>query len=152
MHLWEAVLSGIGGTALMTLFVYAVSIITHKRLKVVKILGTMLTYQTTPDKGLSDSPLAIATGIIAHYAVGIIFALTFMLLWDFNIGQPTLPYGLVYGFICGTIGIGIWKIYLDVHSDPPAISVKPYLITILIGHIVFGAGVIATYKILEIWV
>ena len=66
MNIITAIAAGIGGTAVMTAFIYLLSYITHKRLKVVKILGTMLTFQTTPDKETSEHSSAIVVGLLGH--------------------------------------------------------------------------------------
>jgi hypothetical protein len=88
MNIITAIAAGIGGTAVMTAFIYLLSYITKKRLKVVKILGTMLTFQTTPDKQTSEHSSAIVVGIIGHYLVGIIFSLIYYWLWTNGIGKP----------------------------------------------------------------
>jgi hypothetical protein len=148
MNIWIAIAAGIGGTAVMTAFIYILSYITQKRLKVVKILGTMLTFQTTPDKGLSESNFAIATGIIGHYLVGIIFSLIYHWLWSRGIGSPNLITCAVYGFISGVVGIGVWRLFFAIHPNPPAVPLKSYIISILTAHIFFGLGVWATIQLL----
>ncbi|HEY9006180.1 hypothetical protein [Ohtaekwangia sp.] len=135
------IFSGITGTATMTAFLYLLSYITHKRLKVVKILGTMLTFQTTPQRGLSDSTFAIVTGIAAHYLVGILFAFIWHLLWQHGIGSPTLLICMLYGFIFGAFGILVWRIFFAIHPHPPDVPLRSYIPSILIGHVFFGIGV-----------
>ncbi len=143
-----AVLTGISGTAMMTLFLYLVSYVTHKPLKVVKILGTMLTFRTTPGKGLSNSPLSIGIGILAHYLIGIAFAFVLILLCKNTLLEPTLTSVLVFGLLCGLFGIAVWKLFFILHPDPPHIPLKQYLIVLLLGHIVFGFGIWIVYVFL----
>lgn len=143
-------LSGIAGTALMTLFLYLLALATRRQLKVVKILGTLITNQTTPQGGLSNSPLAIWTGIVAHYLVGILFAFCYYFLWNLGIGAPTIPSGMVFGFVSGLFGIAIWTIVFHFHPNPPHnVSLKIYLPTLVIAHIVFGIGVNIAYAALR---
>lgn len=148
MNIITAIAAGIGGTAVMTAFIYLLSYITQKRLKVVKILGTMLTFQTTPDKETSEHSSAIVVGIIGHYTVGIIFSVIYYLLWTHGIGKPDFITCAIYGFISGIIGIIVWRIFFAIHPNPPAVPLKDYIPAILIGHIFFGAGVWATLQLL----
>ena len=142
-------LSGIAGTALMTLFLYLLTLVTQRQLKVVKILGTLITNQTTPQGGLSNSPLAIWTGIVAHYLVGILFAFCYYFLWNLGIGAPTIPSGMVFGFVSGLFGIAIWTMVFHFHPNPPHnVSLKVYLPALVMAHIVFGMGVNIVYAAL----
>jgi uncharacterized membrane protein YagU involved in acid resistance len=148
MNILTAIAAGIGGTAVMTAFIYLLSYTTKKRLKVVKILGTMLTFQTTPDKQTSEHSSAIVVGIIGHYLVGIIFSVIYYLLWTHGIGKPDLMTCAIYGFISGIVGIIVWRIFFVLHPNPPAVPLKDYIVSILIGHIFFGAGVWLTIQLL----
>jgi hypothetical protein len=138
--LLSAIIIGIVGTALMTLFMYAMSYLTKRKVKVVKILGTMLTFQTTREKGLSNSASAILTGLIVHYIIGILFAIVYLFSLQHAIIVPSLLYSLIYGFIAGIIGIGFWRLFFLIHPNPPSVSLKTYLLDLVIGHVVFGLG------------
>lgn len=148
MNILTAIAAGIGGTAVMTAFIYLLSYITHKRLKVVKILGTMLTFQTTPDRQTSEHSSAIVAGVTGHYLVGIVFSLIYYWLWTTGIGNPDIITCTVYGFISGVVGIIVWRIFFAIHPNPPAVPLKDYIVSILIGHIFFGAGVWLTIQLL----
>lgn len=140
---------GMGGTALMTLFLYVLDYaMGEKRLKVVKVLGTMLTGKTTAVKGLSDSPWAILIGLAGHYGVGIVFAAIFILLEAHGVCSFTYLHGLLYGGMAGLTGIIVWRIYLYLHPYPPILNIPLYLSGIFIGHLIFGIGMILTYQIL----
>jgi len=149
---WLTIFAGISGTAVMTAFMYIVSYITKKRFKVVKILGTMLTFQTTPARGLSDSPWAIVTGIAAHYLVGILFAMVWHWLWSKGIGSPTLLICMLYGFIFGLFGILIWQLFFAIHPFPPDVPLKEYMVSILSGHLFFGVGVYCVFMVVRVHV
>jgi hypothetical protein len=148
MNILTAVVAGIGGTAVMTAFIYLLSYITQKRLKVVKILGTMLTFQTTPDKQTSEHSSAIVVGILGHYFVGIVFSLIYYWLWTNGIGKPDILTCAIYGFISGIVGIIVWRIFFAIHPNPPSVPLKDYIVSILIAHIFFGIGVWATHQLL----
>lgn len=136
---------GVVGTLLMTLFMYGIGYFTKNRLKVVKILGTMLTFSTTSSGGLSDRPLAIGVGWVAHLSVGLLFTWCFHLLWEWGVGSPTLLHGLLFGLAFGLIGIMGWYAFFTVYPHPPDISLPPYLLTLLVAHVVFAFGVIFTH-------
>src|SRR4051812_8688055 len=119
MKLLSAIISGIAGTAFMTLFMYVLSYITKRRLKVVKILGTMLTIYSNPEGKLSESNKAITVGILSHYGVGIFFSICYIILWRNNIGKPDLINAFIFGTINGIFGIFIWRLFLFLHPSPP---------------------------------
>lgn len=128
---------------------YLLTLITDRAMKVVKILGTMITFKTTPGGGLSDSSLAIMSGFIAHCLIGICFAVCYLLLWRRGIGSPDFVYALLFGFVNGLAGLLLWRVLFAVHPDPPGIALKPYLISLLIAHIVFAIVVVYTFRLLH---
>jgi hypothetical protein len=146
MKFYYSIIGGILGTLLMTLFSYFIAYITHKPTKVVKVLGTMLTNQTTPEGGLSNKLSAILIGILAHYLVGIGFTFIYFYLWPNRDSEASFFQSLLFGFLCGVFGIIVWKIFFLLHPNPPEISLPVYLLNILIGHLFFGIGIFITYK------
>ncbi|WP_460977807.1 DUF6789 family protein [Spirosoma knui] len=146
MKFLEIIIAGIAGTALMTLFMYIMTFFTERVMKVTKILGTMLTFETSPDGKLSDSKRAIAVGILAHYTIGIAFALAYYLLWSLHIGRPDIQSGIWFGVGSGLVAIVSWFSFFAMHPKPPAIQLKPYLLSLFVAHIVFTYGVILTYN------
>lgn len=133
----------------MTAAMYLLAIVTKDRFKVVKILGTMLTFQTTREKGLSEKPSAIAVGLVAHYLVGIGFASVYSWLWLENIVQANFVYTTLMGFVNGLIAALGWSIFIAMHPNPPRLPLKSYLIAITAGHVFFAYGIWMTYAILE---
>jgi len=143
------VVAGITGTALMTAFVYLVSQITGKQLKVIHVLGTMLTGQTTPGKNISSNPSAFMIGIAVHYLVGILFAFIYHWLWSIGLGRPDILNGLLFGFINGFIASAGWRFFFAIHQNPPLIDLKNFLLVIFLAHIVFGIGVVLAYNVFQ---
>jgi hypothetical protein len=147
MDISNLVIAGLVGTAVMTLFMYGMTFLTDRVMKVIKILGTMLTFQTTAKGGLSDSSWSIMVGTIAHYVVGLSFALVYYEIWRAGLGEPNLRFGVIAGFISGLVGILGWRVYFALHPRPPQIvPLKSYLITLLAAHVVFGVSVALTYR------
>jgi hypothetical protein len=145
---WRAVLAGIGGTIVMTAFMYLVNLFSNKRLKVVDILGTMLTGKTRAGGTLSYSPKAIVTGLVAHFTVGIVFALAYLGLWLLGVGGPYLLSSIIFGAVSGVVAVFVWRTFFFVHSRPPAIEINAYLVAIFFAHIVFAVEVVVCYRML----
>lgn len=142
--------AGIIGTAIMTAAMYLIAYATKERFKVVKVLGTMLTFQTTPHKGLSNAASAIAVGIIAHYMVGIGFTFIYEWLWSERIINPNLLNASWMGFINGIVGALGWKLFFAIHPNPPGLPLSSYLIAITFGHVFFACGMLVSFLIMGI--
>ncbi len=131
--------AGIIGTIAMTFCMYLATFILKKTMKVVKILGTMLTFETTEEGKLTEKPFSIFIGIITHYLVGIFFVIIYYFLWKNGIGKPDFIYGAIFGFLSGVFGIIVWRIFFAIHPNPPKnINLKDYFINLVIAHIIFG--------------
>lgn len=143
--LFETILAGIIGTAFMTLGMYALAGITSDHFKVVKVLGTMLTGQTTSEGGLSEKTSAIIVGILAHYLVGIGFSFVYTWIWQEQLMEMTFQSATLMGFVNGLIGAAGWRIFFAIHSRPPVMRLPQYLLAIALGHILFGQGIFATH-------
>ena len=143
MKFLYAIPAGLAATAAMTAFLYLLSFLTHRVMKVVKILGTMITRRTQPDGSLSDATSTKVIGNIAHYLVGIFFAVVYLALWDSGVGLVTASWGLLFGLAHGIIAMLMWYFFFMLHPNPPIIPLKTYLLTLIAAHIVFGF--VATY-------
>jgi hypothetical protein len=144
---WLAVIaaSGVIGTATMTLFMYGMTFLTDRVMKVTKILGTMITCQTQDDGGLSERKTAIIAGTILHYLVGIGFVFAYHILWFLGVGQPDFVNGLILGMASGMLAVIFWSTFFAVHPFPPEVQLKLYLPTLFLAHFVFALTAIAAY-------
>ncbi|MHA6249701.1 hypothetical protein ACXYMU_17290 [Pontibacter sp. CAU 1760] len=138
MKLLYALLGGLAATAAMTAFLYLLSFATHRVMKVIKILGTMLLSRTHPDGSLSDAVSTKAVGTVAHYAVGVFFALFYLALWDAGVGLLSASWGLLLGLAHGLVAMVVWYFYFMIHPKPPLLALKTYLLTLIFAHMVFG--------------
>jgi hypothetical protein len=143
------VVAGIVGTAYMTLGMYLLAGITGDHFKVVKVLGTMLTFQTTDDSALSDRKSAIWTGIVTHYFVGISFSFLYAWLWKKDIIEMNFLHATWLGLLNGIIGAIVWRIFIGVHPRPPQLPISQYLIAIALGHVLFAHGIYATHLLMS---
>ncbi|MFD2246014.1 hypothetical protein [Pontibacter ruber] len=149
MKLLHAILAGLAGTAAMTAFLYLLSFATHRVMKVVMILGTMLTGRTGPDGSISEAGSTKVVGNAAHYLMGIVFAIGYLALWDSEVGLPTAGWGLLFGLGHGLLAMVLWYLFLMVYPKPPRIPLRTYLITLIFAHIVYGFVVAYTFYLLE---
>ncbi|ARS37620.1 hypothetical protein [Pontibacter actiniarum] len=148
MKFLDAAVAGIAGTAAMTAFLYLLSFLTHRVMKVVRILGTMLLNRTRPDGSLSELTGTKVAGTIAHYGVGIFFAVIYLALWDSGVGLPTASWGLLFGLAHGLVAMLVWYFFFMMHPRPPLIKLRTYLTTLIFAHIVFGFVTSYTYHLL----
>lgn len=148
MKFLYAIPAGLAATAAMTAFLYLLSYLTHRVMKVVKILGTMLLRRTQPDGTLSDATSTKVVGTIAHYLIGIFFAVIYLALWDSEVGFITASWGLLFGLAHGIIAMVIWYFFFMMHPNPPIVPLRSYLLTLIAAHIVFGFVVTYTYYLL----
>ena len=145
MKFLDAILASLAGTAAMTAFLYLLSYATHRVMKVIKILGTMLLFRTQPDGSLSDALSTKVVGTLAHYSIGAFFAIVYLALWDSGVGLISFSWSLLFGLANGIAGMFAWYFFFMVHPKPPLIKLKTYLLTLLVAHIVFACVTFYTY-------
>ncbi|WP_162053823.1 hypothetical protein [Pontibacter pamirensis] len=148
MKFLYAVIAGLAATAAMTAFLYLLSYATHRVMKVTKILGTMLLSRTQPDGSLSDAGSTRTVGNIAHYAVGIFFALMYLAAWNSGVGLLTASWGLFLGLGHGIIAMVVWYFFFMVHPKPPLLKLRTYLSRLILAHVIFGFVVTYTFHLL----
>ncbi|PQA59523.1 hypothetical protein [Siphonobacter curvatus] len=149
MNISELLVASIAGTSLMTLFMYLMSFLTDYKTKVINVLGTLLTFQTKPSGELSYSPLAVAVGTVAHYAVGFAFALAYGWLWSEEVLQPNLWGILILGTVSGILAVIFWWSFFKIHPKSPDLKLSAYLTAIFLAHYFFVAGVVWCYNFLR---
>ncbi|MGF1636882.1 MAG: hypothetical protein ACFCUU_07400 [Cyclobacteriaceae bacterium] len=143
------VIAGLVAAAAMTLYLDVMSLIIVANLKVVKILGTMVTSETTAEGLVSQSSRALGWGYGLHYLVGFIFSWAFFyLLLKFPKIKLNLKSALWLGIIAGCIGVTVWRVFFALHPYPPAIDLKVFLINIFIGHIVYAFTLVTIKRVI----
>ena len=148
MKFIHVILASLAGTAAMTAFLYLLSYATHRVMKVIKILGTMLLFRTQPDGSLSDAFSTKVVGTIAHYGVGAFFAVMYLALWDSGLGLVSASWSFLFGLANGIVGMFAWYFFFLVHPNPPRIKLKTYLLTLIVAHIVFAFITFYTYYLI----
>ncbi|MFD2513807.1 hypothetical protein ACFSRY_08000 [Pontibacter locisalis] len=148
MKLLYAILAGLAATAAMTAFLYLLSFLTHRVMKMIRIMGTMVMNRTQPDGSLSEAVSTKVVGTIVVYLMGILFALVYLAVWDADIGLITASWGLFLGLANGIIAMIMWYFFFMLHPRPPLIKLRTYLLTLIAAHIVFGFVVTYVYHLL----
>jgi len=141
------IIAGITGTILMTAFIHAWTYLTGFEYRVPNILGTLITMSTKPSGKLSEHMPVIITGYFFHFLTGILFSFIYYFLWDYYLGQPEWADILLLGCASGFAAVAIWYNLLRLHPLTPRLKRKSYLLLVFLGHFVFTAGVIASWKI-----
>ncbi len=139
-------ISGITGTILMTIFMKIASVVSGYHLHVPQILGTLITMDTQPSGKVSNKTKVLALGYVLHFAMGILFAITYLQLWQNGIGAPTGGYAFLFGLINGIFAVVIWYMLIKLHPLAPSIRLPVFLFCILIAHIIYAYGVVYTYR------
>lgn len=149
MQLAFGCISGIAGTALMSTFMLAASIISGFNFRIPVILGTLITFNTRRSGMPSQSLSTRLWGYALHYLIGIGFALIYQQLVSTRINQ-TYTTALVFGGVAGMLAAGAWHLLLRVHPLTPVLNLSAYLILIFIAHLVFATGMFLTLCVLNL--
>lgn len=141
----KIVLSGLGGTAVMTADSYLMSIIMDENFREPEHLATMIK-RLAP--GLSKQAEVIA-GWGAHFAMGLVFTAVYVELWETKRIKPTIKNGIILGIISGVLGLLIWKATFKVHPLPPWINFDKYYWQRIPAHVVFAVGATLAYRLAD---
>lgn len=134
-HFLITVFSGIVATFIMTMVMYTYTALSNHFTKVIHLLGTMISGNQSFH---SPSKSTLILGTIAHFAVGIIFSMSYYLLWNWGVFEINFADSVIIGALSGIVAIVVWKSYLKLHQFQPEISQIHYFIALFIAHIVFG--------------
>ncbi len=139
-------LAGFTGTVAMTVVMYLYASFTNENTRVVHVLGGMVTGDIIIHAKRKHRVLI--TGAICHISVGVLFSLSYFLLWNWGVFAITLVDSVIVGALSGLVAIIVWRLYLLVHQSTPAISLKHYFIALFISHIVFGVVTVNIYMVI----
>ena len=115
---------------------------------IVSLLGIMFKKEANP-----------LFGWLAHFMMGLVFAVIYALLWSFGIGSPTVINGLIFGaghwLIAGTVMGMIPMMHSGIKSGlvkaPGVYMMKQggamAFIGGLVGHMIFGMIVALIYNL-----
>ncbi|WP_233578671.1 hypothetical protein [Tautonia sociabilis] len=141
MDLSGAVVAGLVATSIMTVLIYVGPKMGMPRMDMLGMLGTMFTQKRA---------VAYPLGTVLHFAIGVLFAAAYALLWGRGLGDATWPWGLAFGAAHGVIAIAVLPLMLRMHPRPPGIRMTPLTVAgMMMGHLVFGLAVALVYGALK---
>jgi len=137
MNIFGSIIAGLLGTLVMTALIYIAPRMGIPKMDIIGMLGTMFT---------ASEGTARVLGTIAHFMMGVIFAIIYALLWSLGIGSPTWLWGLIFGAIHGVVAIVMMPVMIKMHPRPPQMESGPLMaVGLLMGHLAFGLVVALTY-------
>lgn len=86
-------------------------------------------------------------GWLIHYGLGLVFVLSYWLLWRRSLKSPGIVKGLVIGAASGLIGIMSWKIMFASNDNPPRNDRYGYYRQLFVAHLVFSTLALYGYKL-----
>ena len=132
-----AVVAGLIGTAVMTVVMVMAPKMGMPKMDVMGVLGSMFS---------ADAGTARWMGFVAHFVMGIVFALIYAALWNANVGEATWSWGLIFGLVHGIVAIVAMPMMLGMHPRPSEMERSTKMMAgQIVGHLVFGLVVALTY-------
>jgi hypothetical protein len=141
MNIKQIFTAATAGTAVMTVFSYAVTKAAKKNFIEPVILGQLLKRITTLDKDT-----AMAAGWASHLGVGVVFTTIYDRYIQLRKTRPTLANAFLLGSLGGLTGIAVWHTTFKAHPNPPGVDLENFYKQLFLAHLIFGAGVALTYK------
>jgi len=141
MNIKQILTAATAGTAVMTVFSYAVTKAAKKNFVEPVILGQLLKRITILDKDT-----AMVTGWASHLGVGVLFTAIYDKYLHLKKTRPTLANALLLGSLGGLTGIAAWHTTFKAHPNPPGVDLKNFYKQLFLAHLIFGAGVALTYE------
>ncbi|HEY9195984.1 MAG TPA: hypothetical protein VIM77_06950 [Mucilaginibacter sp.] len=139
------VISGITGTAMMTLFSYLLSHAAKENFSEPEHLSTMI-HRLAPQISKDKSRIM---GWNAHFAVGLGFSAAYVKLWEDKKIKPSLTNSLLLGLLSGVFAVAVWKLTLKMHPLPPWINYNKYYLQLVPAHVVFALFATLAYRLLK---
>lgn len=142
----KKLIASIIATSAMTIFSYYVSRKKHKQFREPQLLAEVL--KDIQHKPKVQSP-ELYSGFLIHYLVGYSFVFMYKLLWDYSSLKPNIKDGMVIGFVNGIFGAAVWKLTFMLKPGKAETQELNYLLHLVLAHVVFGATLSKSYKILD---
>jgi hypothetical protein len=147
MKLSKIIIAAAVGTSFMTLYSYIISKREKDKFVEPELLNELIDRsETLPDVGEKKSHPA---GWAAHYGMGVVFVLSYYILWRRSLTSPGIVKGLVIGAASGLIGIIGWKIMFAANDNPPQNNRYKYYRQLFFAHMVFSVFALYGYKLPE---
>src|SRR3972149_1334072 len=126
MNIFGSIIAGLLGTLVMALLMIMAPRMGMPKMDIIGMLGTMFT---------ASEGTARVLGILAHFMMGVIFAIIYALLWSFGIGSPTWLWGLIFGAVHGVVAMVMIPVVMRMHPRPTQMESGGMMVVgLLMGH------------------
>ncbi len=139
----QILLASIAATSAMTLFSYIIST-SFRELYKEPVLLTYILSKLNLDLSTKTKPVL---AWILHYLIGLIFVVTYHILWFYNILDLSFLSVLFLGAASGIIGIIGWMFMFKITDHKPRIDFKGYYIQLFFAHVIFAITATLTYSL-----
>jgi hypothetical protein len=129
-------------TTAMTIFSALVSFFAKKEYREPRLLTEVWNHLPT-GKGGGQS---IIFGWIAHYIIGLAFAIALYFIWDSAIFDANVVSAVLLGIVAGIIGAIGWKVLLNLSSLKNKEYDVWYYIQLVCAHVVFSGAALLMYN------
>jgi len=140
----KILVAGIIGTTFMTMFSYLIADKEDEQYREPELLNSLID-RSKYLPAISNKKTHPA-GWCAHYLVGILFMISYRILWYNALRRPSIVKSIIIGAASGGIGILSWKIFFSQHDNPPHNYRYGYYRQLFFAHIVFSSFAIMSYK------
>jgi uncharacterized membrane protein YagU involved in acid resistance len=136
---WSAVvISGLVGTAVLTVLMAMAPAMGMPRMDMMRMLGSMF---------LPEGAAAVMLGGFMHFVIGVVFAAVYVLLWRSGVGAPTLGWGFVFGVVHGLLAVTMMPVLRAMHPRRPELPAGPAAaVGVVAGHALYGLVVAGVYR------
>ncbi len=141
----KILLAGAVGTTFMTLYSYMISKKEKQEFTEPILLNKLI--DSSDDLPAIDDDDKNPTGWLAHYGVGVLFVISYWVLWRKSLNSPTIAKGLVAGAASGVVAIIVWKLMFAANDKPPQNDRYKYFRQLFIAHLIFSTTALFGYKL-----
>lgn len=140
----KIIIAGIVGTSLMTLYSYLVSEKEKQQFREPELLNALIDRSKVLPEIQDNSTHPAGWG--THYGIGILFVISYHLLWKNILCRPTIANTLTAGAVSGLIGIVSWKVFFSQHDNPPHNDRSGYYRQLFVAHLIFTTTAALAYR------
>jgi hypothetical protein len=145
MKLSRILLAAAVGTTFMTLYSYIISKKENDNFVEPELLNKLIDRSDNlPD---IDNTETHPAGWVTHYAIGVLFVVSYLVLWKRAVKSPGIVKGLLIGAASGLIGIASWKIMFAANDNPPQNDRYRYFRQLFYAHLIFSTLALFCYKL-----
>jgi len=141
--IYKIIAASIIGTSFMTMYSYHRSRKEKQQYREPVLLNKLINRSKILPVSVGDNHPA---GWVSHYAVGLLFVVTYYALWRRALHSPGPARTLTIGTMSGIVAIGAWKTMFAANDNPPDNNRFGYYRQLFVAHLIFSSFALAAYK------